>query len=695
MKKIILTLIISTCITSVFGQSYVGFHSDNYKGVHGVIFNPASIVDSRLRTDINLVSASALVTNDFLGIDFFDLYKDNFDPLEFGTLFPKEQNSLVVNADVLGPAFMFSIAPKHALAFSVRARGIANVNNINGTFVDEAIDDFDTTNDFTVNEGDINGLGHFWAEAGITYSTFLLDNNTSVLKMGITAKMYAGGGVELVDGSNISLSFDEDGGANQLGQVTTTGEITRVSNSRVYDDEITGEFNFSNSPKAFGGDIGFIYEFRPEYDKYIVKDKDQNSIPRKDMNKYLFKVGLSVTDIATSLSYENSEIEQYNFNNTVDASVFTDFDEDEIRRRYAPVLSRDTYEVNLPTAAHFNIDYNLYKKVYVNLNTDLSLTSRDKAESSSIANTVSFTPRVETKWISFYMPVGYRQFGGAHWGAGFRLGPLMLGSGTVLSNLISDKARTADVYAGLKIPVYYGRTKDKDEDGTPDKLDGCPDVPGPEQNAGCPWPDTDGDSVLDKDDDCPTEAGEAINNGCPWKDTDGDTLLDKDDKCPEQAGAVSNGGCPYEDQDNDGVLDNEDQCPEIAGTVANAGCPEVTAEVSKKLNDYAKTILFDYAKSSFKEETFPVLSAIRSILNEYPNARFTVEGHTDSSGSNLTNQRLSDSRANAVRDYLISEGIAEDRLVAVGYGESRPIDTNETKTGRANNRRVEVNLIKE
>ena len=81
-------------------------------------------------------------------------------------------------------------------------------------------------------------------------------------------------------------------------------------------------------------------------------------------------------------------------------------------------------------------------------------------------------------------------------------------------------------------------------------------------------------------------------------------------------------------------------------------------------------------------------------MKEYPDSKFTIEGHTDSVGSKTTNQKLSDSRANAVRTYLIENGIAADRLTAQGFGEDYPIDTNKTKAGRKNNRRVDVKLKK-
>ena len=207
---------------------------------------------------------------------------------------------------------------------------------------------------------------------------------------------------------------------------------------------------------------------------------------------------------------------------------------------------------------------------------------------------------------------------------------------------------------------------------------------------GCP--DTDGDGIADNKDNCPTVAGLKALNGCP--DADGDGVTDADDKCPNEAGPAANKGCPWPDADGDGVLDKDDKCPDVKGTVANNGCPEVSEEVQKTLNEYAKTILFDSGKSSIKAQSQAVLNDIIGILKEYPTAKFTVEGHTDSVGSEKLNQRLSDSRANSVKEHLIEHGIDAFRLSALGYGEAKPIDSNKTRKGRANNRRVEINLAK-
>lgn len=252
---------------------------------------------------------------------------------------------------------------------------------------------------------------------------------------------------------------------------------------------------------------------------------------------------------------------------------------------------------------------------------------------------------------------------------------------------IYDKDDACPEVFGL---AAFNGCPDTDGDGIEDSKDSCPNEAGPAEFNGCP--DTDGDGVPDKDDDCPTVAGLKSLNGCP--DADGDGVADHLDECPNVAGPAANKGCPWPDRDGDGVADKDDLCPDKVGTVANNGCPEVTEAVQKALNAYAKTILFDTGKSSIKKQSEKVLEDIIAILNEYPNAKFTVEGHTDSVGSEKLNQELSEARALSVKDYLTSNGIDQFRLSSKGFGEAKPIDSNKTRAGRANNRRVEINLVK-
>lgn len=231
---------------------------------------------------------------------------------------------------------------------------------------------------------------------------------------------------------------------------------------------------------------------------------------------------------------------------------------------------------------------------------------------------------------------------------------------------------------------------DTDGDGIQDSEDACPTVAGLAALNGCP--DSDGDGIADKDDMCPNEKGSAANRGCP--DSDNDGVVDKDDNCPNVAGPAANNGCPWPDSDGDGVLDKDDKCPNEAGVASNNGCPEpvITDEATRTLDTYAKSILFNTGKYSFKPGVTDQLDNIVEVMNQYPNAQFTISGHTDSTGGVAINLTISEKRAIAVRDYLVKNGVSATRLQAKGFGEGSPIDTNETVAGRANNRRVEIKV---
>lgn len=229
---------------------------------------------------------------------------------------------------------------------------------------------------------------------------------------------------------------------------------------------------------------------------------------------------------------------------------------------------------------------------------------------------------------------------------------------------------------------------DSDGDGVIDSKDACPTVAGLAALNGCP--DADGDGIADKDDACPNAKGTVANHGCP--DTDGDGIVDKDDACPTVAGPTANKGCPWPDTDNDGVLDKDDKCPTVAGPASNNGCPEITPVEVAKLTELFKTVYFDSGKYEIKNNTATILDEAAAIMTKYPTSRFSISGYADSTGSAERNLKLTDNRAHAVKDYLVSKGVSEANLSAKGYGEADPIASNKTSKGRAQNRRVEVKL---
>ncbi len=239
---------------------------------------------------------------------------------------------------------------------------------------------------------------------------------------------------------------------------------------------------------------------------------------------------------------------------------------------------------------------------------------------------------------------------------------------------------------------------DADTDGVYDYMDECTDTPieaqGHVDENGCLL-DTDGDGVYDYLDECPDtpEAayGTVDEKGCPI-DSDQDGVADYLDQCPdtplEAKGHVDANGCEI-DTDKDGVPDWCDNCPTVVGTKENKGCPAIKREVRNLLKKAMQGIQFETGKATIKKNSYAMLNQIADIFKANPTYRVEVQGHTDNVGNDDYNLKLSDLRANAVRDYLIKQGVPANQLTAKGYGETTPIADNNTKAGRALNRRVE------
>lgn len=241
---------------------------------------------------------------------------------------------------------------------------------------------------------------------------------------------------------------------------------------------------------------------------------------------------------------------------------------------------------------------------------------------------------------------------------------------------------------------------DTDEDNVPDIDDKCPSIAGSLLNKGCPevkqqeipFPiDTDGDALPDSVDKCPTIPG--TEDGCPI-DTDADGVPDSQDRCPKIAGAVENYGCLL-DSDADGTADIDDKCPNVAGAKNSNGCPEVKVSATERkiINDAISSVAFISGHSQLTQYSKGLLNKVASILLKNTDYKLLIEGHTDSSGDEQLNLKLSQDRAQSTFNYLVSKGIAKTRMSHSGFGEEKPIASNKTRAGRLKNRRVEFKLF--
>ena len=180
-----------------------------------------------------------------------------------------------------------------------------------------------------------------------------------------------------------------------------------------------------------------------------------------------------------------------------------------------------------------------------------------------------------------------------------------------------------------------------------------------------------------------------------YRDSDGDGVLDKDDLAPDEPedkdGWKDHDGEPEADNDGDGILDGDDECPELAGEADRRGCP---ARTFVKIED-GKIIII--GKVQFRTGSADIDKNSEVLLDQIAQAlegnqqvkKIRIEGHTDNTGDDATNQKLSEERAKSVKAALVKRGVDDDRLETRGEGETRPIAPNDTAGGRQKNRRVE------
>lgn len=258
--------------------------------------------------------------------------------------------------------------------------------------------------------------------------------------------------------------------------------------------------------------------------------------------------------------------------------------------------------------------------------------------------------------------------------------------------------KSETVWATPALPsVRTSLGADNDGDGIVNESDSCLYTPKgvSVDRFGCPL-DSDSDGVWDGLDDCPETnpmaRGKVDIYGCEI-DADFDGVPDYLDACPKNpiGAIVGTDGCPL-DSDGDGVFDGLDDCPNtMTGLeVDHFGCID--------LDIFSKPFVLqiDYPSGSFEIDSNSKKKLIRlaGILNLVPFIELEINGYTDNIGIETANQKLSEKRAARVRDYLVTLGVAGERIKIFGRGETDPIASNQTADGRSQNRRIEIIFYK-
>ncbi len=598
-----LKLLVLAALLPAFGlkaQNYLGYSTSNYAGVHSIDMNPAEIADSRFHFDINLVGLQFDLDNNFIGLDG-QVYRDalfgigaltdddpsndpswNNDP-DFNDkyLIFNEGNhtrSVYQHLEVMGPSFMFTIAENRiGIGFTSKVRSITNIQGVEEELARLSFNELiypslwvtQLQNDY------LSVQSNTWAEYGPTFAMTVKDDGEHFFKVGGRLKLLQGLGSAYMQIENLNYEFTDDTTLSLFNAQVNYGHSTNFTFGEGGQDKF--EYKFISNP-GVGFDFGGVYEWRPDHEDFKYDMDGETGLWKGWEKKYKAKVGLSINDIG-GMTYQKgqlsgdftADINLWNLHVFDGAKGILDFDSI-LNATFGLPGDGSTYKMSLPTNINLQLDYQIWKNVYVNLNGVYAFKFKKDPHKVTGLSRMTLTPRWDWKWVGAFLPLSYNEMGNFEAGMGLRFGPFVAGTSNLNGVFSKKPVYSSDWYLAVKVPFLRIPVKDRDNDKVSDKMDKCIDTPGVWEFLGCP--DTDGDHIQDSQDKCPTTPGLAEFEGCP--DTDGDKIPDPEDDCVEEPGLPEFKGCP--DKDKDGIMDKEDKCPELPGIKLYDGCPDTDGD---------------------------------------------------------------------------------------------------------------------
>lgn len=450
-----------------FGQSFSfpGTRMGNYTGVQSVFFNPAQAADSKYKFDLNLFGISGGFGNNKASYSL-NAVVSSFNPdNSVNSLFSGDGRlSGQANLDILGPSLLISLPKKSGIMISTRMRGQFSITDIDGKLAKTVLDDLNNqiTFPYTLSSGNnmrINTTG--WAEYGITYSRVIKEQGNHFLKAGATIKYLAGAGnnyIQLDQMSGTLIQNPVDPNSPVYLSTGSRGTIGVGISGNNVSFSPTGILNSTSS--GIGADLGFVYEFRDGSSK---------------RHPYKYRLSLSVLDLG-SIKFDRDLTNSGTFNMLVTAvpgfnletlqgisfDGYKQFFSSNPNFTASPNNIDPTLNISLPTSLQLYGDVHLVKNFYLSAGTQIALSNRSKPQNPFVYSGFTVTPRFEGRVIGLYAPINYNSLTQLTMGASLRLGPLFIGSGSILSALFS-KSKQADIQAGLHLGILKRVKKKTDE----------------------------------------------------------------------------------------------------------------------------------------------------------------------------------------------------------------------------------------
>jgi hypothetical protein len=470
-----------------FSQQWLGISTSNYSGTYNLAGNPANIADSRYKLFLNLAGGNVDFINNYAGwaapFSFFGLSTNSvpsryrasngltiFKPSYISEALNQPNSVAFIASDVKGPSLIYTFEKaKFAIGLTSRARMLINLSNIssdlahimvNGTFITNLYGSTQDNNYMTLN------LNAF-TEMGLTLGTIIREQDQDFFKVGCTLKRLNGlANIHyLVD----NLDFTVDANSTKANRQdvflrNASGTYGTTTNAAIRSFRPSPSWLLGNLPPGigYGFDIGVIYEFRPEFDKYDVKvnGKWQKNGTK---NKYLYRIGVALIDVG-SINYNNptytNVIQIDKTNVLIPPGTFTKIispDRLFYRMNDAFNINQSDYQhsfvVALPMALSSNFDYKISENIYLNATWIQSLRN-PKTMGMNQPSMFAITPRFESKRLDIALPIslqnGYRNLA---FGVNVRVGPFFFGSDNIAGIINIGNPKGISGYMGLYLPI--------------------------------------------------------------------------------------------------------------------------------------------------------------------------------------------------------------------------------------------------
>lgn len=482
-------------------------------GINQALLQPAAIVDSHFERDFSILGFNSDIFNDAMRyrsewlLNPIAILTNNrwWDEHTYLDAPNGKDKNFFMSQSVIGPGFLVSIGEKDAVGFLFRLRSITNTDDLSEPLFRSIYTGYEESEYWNkwYFDHQMRSVQHIYGDYGIIYARQLLNNGPHFLKAGATVKFLHGIASAYVQTDSLFSYIHGDAGGGEKpvswNSPNTYGGLS--GNWGQYDD--AGNYDYSINYKmtakpSVGLDIGIVYEFRPRYKQYFYNVDGNRYLVRKDRNKYLLRLGVSILDIGRlkykkeynsydlAAAFTSDYLVRYqNGDNSIpDNTYWLDADKasfsfleyvnfvDTLNQRYLSNrgVTKDPedkgeFTIWLPTTISIQVDAKIYRYIYVNLTTFNSLNQGyNKAPRSHVMSNYSITPRFEHKWLTVSIPVQYNQYNKVSVGLGVRTAFVYFGINNLFSAIIKD-SNALNIYIGAKFPVFKGKPRaDVDND---------------------------------------------------------------------------------------------------------------------------------------------------------------------------------------------------------------------------------------